>query len=48
VKIKSKLNQELEVLFPQEATEKIKLVSLEEKIRELAATQSKNDDHKLQ
>jgi segregation and condensation protein A len=32
----ARLNQEIEVLFPKEAEEKIKLVSLEEKIHELA------------
>lgn len=37
----SKLDHEIAVLFPQEAAEKIKLVSLEEKIRELAATINK-------
>ncbi len=37
MKIIARLDQEITVLFPQEAAEKIKLVSLEEKIQELAA-----------
>ncbi len=37
----ARLNQEIEVLFPQTASEKVKLVSLEEKIRELAGTINK-------